>query len=103
MRLQKFSKLVVAVATVAVAVSFAQAQKQPQAKKEELSKVSAQSNITKSLHFESADVLGYIDNKDAVLILDVDNTEADPISLNRSFKDALKANIDKETIERVVR
>lgn len=33
-------------------------------------------------------------------ILDVNNPESDPIKLDRSFKDALMENIDKESTER---
>lgn len=104
MRLLKVSKLVVAVATVAaVAVSFAYAQKQPQAKSEELAKVSAKNNVSKSMLFEAAQVQDYLDVKTPVAILEVGEVDADPISLNRSFKDALKENMDRESIERITR
>jgi hypothetical protein len=101
MRLNKISKLVVAVATVAVAVSFAQAQKQPMPKKEELSKVSAKSAASKSLHFDATEVQGYLETPSIVSVLDIDDAAADPIVLNRSFKDALKENIDRESMERI--
>jgi hypothetical protein len=102
MRLLKVSKFVVAVATVAVAVSFAQAQKQPQPKKEELTKMSVK-NASKSMSFEAAEVRDYLDVKTPIAILDIGEAETDPISLNRSFKDALKENIDKESVERIAR
>lgn len=53
--------------------------------------------------FEGADVIGYLDNPTPVYIIDMDDPNADPITLDRSFKDALKENVDKETMERVAR
>ncbi len=103
MRLLKVSKLVVAVTTVAVAVSFAYAQKQPQAKKEELTNVSAKSAVSKSILMDAAQVQDYLDVKSPVSVLDVNEAEADPITLNRSFKDALKENVDRENMERIAR
>jgi len=103
MRLLKVSKMIVAVATVAVAVSFAQAQKQPQVKKEELTKESAKRAVSKSMLFDAAQVQDYLDVKSPVSILDVDEATADPIVLNRSFKDALKENVDRESMERIAK
>jgi hypothetical protein len=103
MRLLKVSKFVVAAATVAVAVSFAQAQKQPQVKKEEVTKASAKSGVSKSILFDAAEVQDYIDVKSPVSILDINEAEADPITLNRSFRDALRENIDRESMERITR
>jgi hypothetical protein len=95
----KLSKLALAVVTVAVAVGFAQAQKQP--KKAEPASASAQSAASKSMSFNAMDVFGYGDTPSPVAILEIDAAEADPIVLNRSFKDALKENVDRESIERV--
>jgi hypothetical protein len=53
--------------------------------------------------FEGADVIGYLDNPTPVFIMDIDDPNADPITLDRSFKDALKVNVDRETMERVAR
>jgi len=53
--------------------------------------------------FEGADVIGYLDNPTPVYIIDMDDPNADPITLDRSFKDALKENVDRETMERVAR
>jgi len=71
--------------------------------KNELTKVSSKSAASKSMAFEAAEVMGYLDNPTPVYIVDIDDPNADPITLDRSFKDALKENVDKETMERLVR
>ena len=53
--------------------------------------------------FEGADVIGYLDNPTPVYIIDMDDPNADPITLDRSFKEALKENVDRETMERVAK
>jgi hypothetical protein len=71
--------------------------------KNELTKVSAKSAASKSMAFEAAEVMGYLDNPTPVYIVDIDDPNADPITLDRSFKEALKENVDKETMERLAR
>ena len=58
---------------------------------------------SKTFVFDNADVIGYLDNPTPVYIIDTDDPNADPISLDRSFKDALRENVDKETVERQVK
>jgi hypothetical protein len=58
---------------------------------------------SKTFVFDNAEVIGYLDNPTPVYIIDTDDPNADPINLDRSFKDALRENVDKETIERQVR
>ncbi|KMQ51689.1 hypothetical protein CHISP_1446 [Chitinispirillum alkaliphilum] len=53
--------------------------------------------------FDDADIVGYLDNPAPVFIMDTDDPGSDPITLDRSFKDALKQNIDRETMERLTR
>jgi hypothetical protein len=55
---------------------------------------------SKTFVFDKADVIGYLDNPTPVYIIDTDDPNADPINLDRSFKDALRENVDKETVER---
>jgi hypothetical protein len=55
---------------------------------------------SKSFVFDDAEVIGYLDNPTPVYIIDADNPNADPIKLDRSFADALRENVDRETIER---
>jgi hypothetical protein len=62
--------------------------------------VTVLSGKSKTFVFDNAEVVGYLDNPTPVYIIDTDDPNADPISLDRSFKDALRENIDKETIER---
>jgi hypothetical protein len=71
--------------------------------KKELNKASAAASKNRAFAFEAAEVIGYLDNPTPVFILDMDDPNADPISLDRSFKDALKENVDKETMERLAR
>jgi hypothetical protein len=63
----------------------------------------AQQRKDRSFAFEAAEVIGYLDNPTPVYIIDMDDPNADPITLDRSFKDALKENVDKETMERLAR
>lgn len=54
----------------------------------------------KSFLFDDAEVIGYLDNPTPVYIIDADSKDATPIKLDRSFAEALKQNIDRETVER---
>jgi len=58
---------------------------------------------SKTFVFDNAEVVGYLDNPTPVYIMDTDDPNADPINLDRSFKDALRENVDKETVERQVK
>ena len=55
---------------------------------------------SKTFVFNDAEVLGYLDAPTPVYILDSDDPNAERIYLDRSFKDALRDNVDKETVER---
>lgn len=54
----------------------------------------------KSFLFDDAEVIGYLDNPTPVYIIDADSKDATPIKLDRSFAEALRENIDRETVER---
>ncbi|MBD3240727.1 MAG: hypothetical protein GF331_09100 [Chitinivibrionales bacterium] len=56
---------------------------------------------SKTFVFDNADVIGYLDNPTPVYIIDADDPNANPITLDRSFKDALRENVDRETVERM--
>jgi len=58
---------------------------------------------SKIFKFDNTEVVGYLDNPTPVYILDSDNPDAERIYLDRSFKDALRDNIDKETVERITK
>jgi hypothetical protein len=55
---------------------------------------------SKTFVFDDAEVIGYLDNPTPVYIIDADNPNADPIKLDRSFAEALRENVDRETVER---
>ena len=55
---------------------------------------------SKTFVFDNAEVVGYLDNPTPVYILDSDDPNAERIYLDRSFKEALRDNTDKETTER---
>lgn len=55
---------------------------------------------SKTFVFDNAEVVGYLDNPTPVYILDSDDPNAERIYLDRSFKDALRDNVDQETTER---
>lgn len=50
--------------------------------------------------FDDTEVQGYLDNPTPIYIMDTDDPNSEPITLDRSFREALKINIDRETIER---
>lgn len=52
--------------------------------------------------FGDAEVTGYLDNPTPLYITDMDQGESAPVDVDRSFKDALTRNADKEKIERKV-
>ncbi|MFP4416394.1 MAG: hypothetical protein ACOC4C_03950 [Fibrobacterota bacterium] len=54
----------------------------------------------KEFMFDDAEVIGYLDNPTPVYIIDADSKDATPIKLDRSFADALRNNVDRETVER---
>ena len=62
----------------------------------------ASTGRSRTFVFDNADVFGYLDNPTPVYIIDADDPNASPISLDRSFKDALRENVDRETVERQV-
>lgn len=66
-------------------------------------KVCVSTGKSKTFVFDNAEVVGYLDNPTPVYIMDTDDPNADPINLDRSFKDALRENVDKETVERQVK
>lgn len=61
------------------------------------------SNASRAFTFEAAEVQGYLDNPTPVYIIDMNDTDSDPIELNRSFREALQVNVDRETLERISR
>lgn len=54
----------------------------------------------KSFMFDDAEVIGYLDNPTPVYIIDADSKDATPIKLDRSFAEALRENVDRESVER---
>jgi hypothetical protein len=66
-------------------------------------KLVVMTNKSKTFVFDDAEVIGYLDNPTPVYIIDADNPNADPIKLDRSFADALRENVDRETVERQVK
>ncbi len=50
--------------------------------------------------FEDVEVQGYLDNPTPLFITDMDQENSAPVDIDRSFKDALKRNADKETVSR---
>jgi hypothetical protein len=54
----------------------------------------------KSFMFDDAEVIGYLDSPTPVYIIDADSKDATAIKLDRSFAEALRENVDRETVER---
>ncbi len=53
----------------------------------------------KEFMFEEQEVMGYLDNPTPIAIIDAKRADAS-IELDRSFEDALKENVDRNTVER---
>ncbi|MFP4418810.1 MAG: hypothetical protein ACOC41_08055 [Chitinivibrionales bacterium] len=58
---------------------------------------------SRMMAFDKAEVYGYLDDPQAIYIIDADDTKAAAIEIDRSFKEQLKENVDRETIDRSVR
>ncbi len=56
---------------------------------------------TKKFVMDEAKVLGYLENPQAVYILDFDGSEFKPIRLEYSFKDFIITDVDKENFQRL--
>ncbi|HUI91208.1 MAG TPA: hypothetical protein VLX68_03070 [Chitinivibrionales bacterium] len=56
----------------------------------------------KEFSFDAVQVQPWIDNPQLVVIIDGNDPSAKPIVLERSFADALRENVDQETINRQV-
>lgn len=54
----------------------------------------------KTMVFDTANVMGYLDNPPAIYIIDANNPAAQPIKLERSFAIEIQENVDRETVER---
>ena len=67
-------------------------------KKDLLDKPSEQ---TKKIIMNEAKILGYLENPQAVYILDISDPEFKPIKLVYSFKDVLITDIDREKFKRL--
>ena len=52
------------------------------------------------MSFKSIPIGGYIENPNTIIITGIEDNEMMSFSLNRSFKDAIRENTDKETMER---
>jgi hypothetical protein len=48
--------------------------------------------------YDHTDVMGYLDNPEPIIILDATDPDDNVIRLDRSFKDALRENVDRETV-----
>jgi hypothetical protein len=70
-----------------------------------ISKVNAGTTLTpnKTLKFEPSSVQGYMDNPDPVVVFGPSSNDDSAILLTRSFKDEMRQNVDKETVERIVK
>jgi hypothetical protein len=56
----------------------------------------------KTMVFDTANVLGYLDNPTTLYILDAENPNGQSIKLERSFANEILENVDRETVERQV-
>ncbi|MFW6219698.1 MAG: hypothetical protein ACOC33_02520 [bacterium] len=62
----------------------------------------AQPRRSRKFTFDETEVQGYLDNPTPIYIMDNDNPNSELIILDRCFREALKINIDKETVELII-
>lgn len=96
----RLTKIVLILALV-VGTAFAQNVKQSKRSEAKMSESSL--NTSRAYEYDVLNIDGYLDQKSMVSVILTDDQDATPVVLNRSFKDALKENSDRETIERLVR
>jgi len=60
-----------------------------------------QSKTDTAMVMDEAKVIGFLENPQAVYILDMTDPDVKPIKLDRSFKEFMIFNIDKETFQRI--
>ena len=77
--------------------------KTPDGKLGWVAKKSVSKTDGKAYTFDNIEVEGYLDNPTPIYITDMDEGANAPIDLDRSFEDALKRNVDKETVMRTAR
>ncbi len=54
----------------------------------------------RTIQFENIEIAGYIDNPQPLYITVPGEQDDVPLTLNRSFKESLRENVDKETVSR---
>jgi hypothetical protein len=58
---------------------------------------------SRAFFFDDASVIGYFDNPTPVYIFDGTESDTDPLRLERSFRDCLSQNVDRETADRLTK
>lgn len=85
----------------AVFVTGASASHPYEGAQENTEKTGSRVKTTSSLVLDPLSVQGYIDNPNSVLVLVPGSDEMSGFTLERSFKDALSVNVDRETVLRI--
>ncbi|MFP4013211.1 MAG: hypothetical protein ACLFVQ_03930 [Chitinispirillaceae bacterium] len=84
----------------AVFVTGVSASQPSKGAQEDTEKTGSRVKTTSSLVLDPLSVQGYTDNPNSVIVLGHESDEISGFKLERSFKDALSVNIDRETVER---
>lgn len=69
-----------------------------------ISKVNAGTTLTpsKTFKYEPASVQRDLDNPESVVVFGPSSNDDSAILLTRSFRDEMRQNVDKETVERII-
>jgi hypothetical protein len=100
----RFTKLTKVALILAVAVGAAFAQFARPVERGDLRAPAAEQNtVSRAFSYDDAHVSSDLHGSGIIAILDMGDPVEEPIVLNRSFREALKENSDRETIERLTR
>ncbi|MCL2220131.1 MAG: hypothetical protein FWC23_08565 [Chitinispirillia bacterium] len=103
--MMRFKRVAVVAMVLALAAGTAFAQPLTRSKKPQQKeyKTGQDANVSRSLSYDALEIEGYFGNPTLVQITLTDDPDSEPIVLDRSFREALKENSDKETMERIAK
>jgi hypothetical protein len=102
-----WSKLAVLVVVAVTSTAFAQRSQSRRANTATEARETIQQptvpGANQSFRYEEVEITGYTDLPGTIQVIDVGGADFNPIELTRSFREALKENVDMETVTRITR